>query len=88
MIWKIEWDDRARRELRRLDPSVQRDILAFMRQRIAVDDDPRRYGKRLRQEMHGLWRYRVGNHRIICRIEEDRVVVLVVKVGHRKKVYK
>jgi mRNA interferase RelE/StbE len=87
LTWTIEWDDRARRELRRLDPSVQRDILAFLRQRIAVDDDPRRHGKGLRYAMQGLWRYRIRDYRIICRIEDDHLVVLILKVGHRKHVY-
>ncbi|MBK5929753.1 type II toxin-antitoxin system RelE family toxin [Halochromatium salexigens] len=87
MTWTIEWDERARRELRRLDPSVQREILAFLRQRIAVDENPRRYGKALRHALQGLWRYRIRDHRVVCRIQDDRVVVLVLKVGHRSKVY-
>lgn len=87
MTWTIEWDEAARRELRRLDPPVQREILAFLRQRIAVDADPRRFGKALRHRMRGLWRYRVGDHRIVCRIGDAQVVVLVLKVGHRRYVY-
>ncbi len=88
MTWKVEWDDRARRELRKLDPKAQHDILRYLRQRIAVDADPRRFGKPLTGEKHGLWRYPVRDFRLICRIEEDRVIVLVLRVGHPKEVYR
>jgi mRNA interferase RelE/StbE len=85
--WAVEFDDRARRELRKLDPKIQQAILSYLRSRIAVADDPRRFGKPLRRNLAGLWRYRVEDYRLICRIEETRVVVLVLKVGHRREVY-
>jgi mRNA interferase RelE/StbE len=87
LTWTVEWDDRARRELRRLDTQSQRDILRFFGERIATEQDPRRFGKALAREPHGLWRYRVGAYRMICRIEVERLVVLVVRVGHRGSVY-
>jgi mRNA interferase RelE/StbE len=87
LTWTVEWDDRARKELRKLDKQLQKDILQYLRKRLAVDADPRRFGKPLSYDKHGLWRYRVQNARIICRIEEDSLVVLVVKVGYRKEVY-
>lgn len=87
LTWTVEWDDRARKELRKLDKQLQKDILQYLRKRIAVDDDPRRFGKALSYDKHGLWRYRVHNARIICRIEDDSLIVLVVKVGYRKTVY-
>jgi mRNA interferase RelE/StbE len=85
--WSVEFDDRARRELRKLDPPIQREILSYLRERIAGSSDPREFGKPLRKNLAGLWRYRVGNYRLICRIEDERVVVLVLKVGHRREVY-
>ena len=85
--WAVEFDDRARRELRKLDPKIQQAILSYLRSRIAVADDPRRFGKPLRRNLAGLWRYRVEDYRLICRIEETRVVVLVLQVGHRREVY-
>ena len=88
MTWKVEFDDRALKELRKLDPQVQRQILRFLRQRVATPDNPRRFGKPLSGDRLGLWRYRIGSYRLICRIEEDRVVVLVLGVGHRKDVYR
>ena len=87
MTWTIEWDDRARRELRRLDPQVQREILSYFSKRIATDEDPKRFGKRLRHELQGLWSYRIGNYRAICHIENEYLVVLVLAIGHRRQVY-
>ena len=88
MTWTVEWDDRARCELRRLDRQVQRGILKYFSERIATGEDPRRFGKGLRHELQGLWRYRVGDYRAICHIEDDRLVVLVLGVGHRRQVYR
>ena len=85
--WSVEFDDRARRELRKLDPQVQKEILRYLRERIAGSPDPRQFGKPLRLNLAGLWRYRVGDYRLICRFEENRCVVFVIKVGHRREVY-
>jgi mRNA interferase RelE/StbE len=87
LVWTIEFDDRARRELRKLAPQTQQLILRYLRERIAGSSDPRQFGKPLRMNLAGLWRYRVGDYRLICRIEEHRLVVLVLKVGHRREVY-
>lgn len=87
MAWTVELDDRAVRDLRRIDPAAAREILRYLRTRIATDEDPKRFGKPLVGDKLGLWRYRVGDHRLICRLDQDRLVVLVVTVGHRKNVY-
>ncbi|MGB6976891.1 MAG: type II toxin-antitoxin system RelE/ParE family toxin [Gammaproteobacteria bacterium] len=87
MTWTVEWDERARKELRKLGKQLQQTILEYLRKRIAADADPRRFGKPLSYDKHGLWRYRVQDARIVCRIEEDELLVLVVKVGHRKDIY-
>jgi len=86
--WNVEWDDRARRELRRLDPQDQRDILTFFSERIATEDDPRRFGKPLHHEFQGLWRYRIGDYRAICNLENNELVVLVLAIGHRRQIYR
>jgi mRNA interferase RelE/StbE len=88
LTWSVEWDERARRELRRLDAAVQRQILGYLRERIARPNDPRRFGRPLSGGKHGLWRSRVSTYRLVCQIEEDRLVVLVLAVGHRKEVYR
>ena len=87
MTWKIEWDDRARKELRKLDSSVQKEILGYLRLRIMASNDPRVFGQSLSGNKAGLWRYRVGNYRIICRIEGEILVIFVIGVGHRKEIY-
>lgn len=87
MTWRVEWDDRARKELRKLDHPVQKEILKYLRTRIVESKNPRLFGQNLSGNKTGLWRYRVGDYRLICRIEDDILVVLVVGVGHRKEVY-
>ena len=87
MAWKVEWDERAVRDAKKLEPQARKRILTYLRERIATDQDPRRFGKPLLADRSGLWRYRVGDHRIVCRIETEKVVVLVLAVGHRSTVY-
>ena len=87
MAWRIEWDERAIHDAKKLEPEVRKRIVAYLRERIATDQDPRRFGKPLLADKSGLWRYRVGDYRIDCRIETERVVVLVLAVGHRSTVY-
>jgi mRNA interferase RelE/StbE len=87
LTWAVEFDDRARKELRKLDEAAQKQILRYLRSRIATESDPRRFGKALSTDKVGLWRYRVGDYRLVCRIEDGKVVVLVLRAGHRKNVY-
>jgi mRNA interferase RelE/StbE len=76
------------KELSKLDKPVEKRILKFLRERVAKLDDPRQVGARLQGAMTGLWKYRVGDYRLICSLESDRLVVLVLRVGHRREVYK
>ena len=87
MTWTVEFDDAAVKELRKLDRQAQKDILKYFRQRIATNEDPRRFGKSLSREFAGMWRYRVRNYRMICQIENEHLIVLVLRVGHRKDIY-
>jgi mRNA interferase RelE/StbE len=86
-VWRVEFDAAAARDLRKLGATAQGAILRYLRQRIATSEDPRRFGKPLTGDLKGLWRYRVGDYRIVAAIEDDRFVVLVVTVGHRRRVY-
>ena len=86
-MWRVELDDRAARELRRLDRHAQAEILRYLRERLATAADPRRFGKSMRGDQHGLWRYRIGDHRVIAQIQNAVLVVFVVRVGHRKDIY-
>jgi mRNA interferase RelE/StbE len=87
VIWRIEWLDVAAKELRKLDKQTQKEILRYFRERLSTDENPRRFGKALTGEKQGLWRYRVRNYRMICHIENEQLVVLVLTVGHRKNIY-
>lgn len=85
--WKVEFDEKAIKELRKLDGSIQKKILKYLRENIATDQDPERFGKALVADKKGLWRYRIEGYRIICRIEKEKVIVLVLALGHRKEIY-
>lgn len=87
MAWRIEFARSAAKEFEALDTAAQRRIQRYLRERIATDADPRRFGKPLRGDKVGLWAYRVGDYRLICHIENERFVVLVLRVGHRRRVY-
>jgi mRNA interferase RelE/StbE len=88
MAWKIDFDPAALKELKKLDRPVERRILKFLRERVSKLDDPRQIGARLHGTLSGLWKYRVGDYRVICSLEHDRLVVLVLRIGHRREVYK
>lgn len=88
MAWTIEYDRRVLKELKKLDRKIQGQILDFFDERIAPSPDPRHTGKSLASYFSGLWRYRIGDYRAVCRIEDSNLIVLVVRVGHRSKVYK
>ena len=89
MAWKIEVSAGADRELSKLDPQHTKRILDFLRDRVAKLDNPRSIGKALQGSHLGeFWRYRVGDFRLICKIEDDRLVVLVLRVGHRNEIYR
>ena len=87
MAWTIEYDVEAVRDLKKLDRRAQREILDYMGQRIGRAEDPRSFGKPLRHSKFGLWRYRVRDYRIICQLQQAKLIVLVVAVGHRSNVY-
>lgn len=86
--WRVEFDADAAKELRALGTSEQRRILKYLRERVAGENDPRRLGTALTGDFAGLWRYRVGDYRIIVKIEDDRLIVLVLRVGHRREIYR
>lgn len=89
MAWTIEYDAAARKDLSSLDKQIARRITAFMRERVASLDDPRSLGQPLNgSELGDFWRYRMGDYRIICDIQDSRVVVLVLHIGHRREVYR
>ena len=88
MAWTVEFQRSAAKQLRALDRPIQQRILTYFRTRVLSADDPRQLGKALTGDKGGLWRYRVGDCRAICKLEEERLVVLVLELGHRGEVYR
>ncbi|MFZ4698919.1 MAG: type II toxin-antitoxin system RelE family toxin [Candidatus Methylumidiphilus sp.] len=89
MVWAIELDPAAERELDTLDPPVAKRILRFLYDRVAILDDPRSIGDVLKgSHLGNLWKYRVGDYRIIADIEDGALKILVVKIGNRREVYR
>ena len=88
MAWTLDYTDTARGQLRKLDKQTARRILDCLDERIAGQDNPRSAGKALTGPLGGLWRYRVGNCRVICEIQDGALRVLVVQVGNRREVYR
>ncbi len=87
MNWKIEFDSDVEKDLRKLGHSVQQRIIKYLKEKIIPVENPRALGKPLSGEFSGIWRYRVGDYRILAKIEEENFIILVVHVGHRKNVY-
>jgi len=88
LAWRIELTETASRQLRRLDRSEAKRITTFLRDRLATIDDPRSTGKALTGPLGSYWRYRVGDYRIICDIQDKLLVIMVIAVGNRKDVYR
>lgn len=89
MVWKVEFDRAAERELDKIDPQAARRILLFLFDRVATLDDPRGMGEALKgSKLGSFWKYRVGDYRVICSIEDGELRILIVRLGNRKEVYK
>jgi mRNA interferase RelE/StbE len=87
MAWKIDLSSNALKQLRKLDKPIATRILKFLRGRIEKLDDPRKIGERLRGPLGDFWKYRVGDYRVTCSLPDDKLVVWVVRIGHRSEVY-
>ncbi len=87
MAWNVELTATAIKQLRKLDKKWQAFILDYLEDEVATLGNPRNKGKALAGDKKGLWRYRIGNYRAICKIEDDQMLVIAVTIGHRKDVY-
>ena len=89
MVWKIEFDPAAARELGKIDPQVARRILSFLHDRVAHLENPRSVGEALKgSKLGAFWKYRVGDYRIISNIENGRLLIMVIRIGNRREVYR
>jgi len=84
--YAVEWSDRAEKQLAKLDRQIARSLVRFMNERVHQSQNPRHIGKQLKDS--AFWRYRVGEYRILCLIEDRTLVVLVVEVGYPREIYR
>lgn len=87
MTFHVEFTELARKELKKLDKYTQKIILLWLNKNLEGCDDPRIHGKPLTANRVGQWRYRIGDYRVIAKIEDNRLIILVVSVGHRRQIY-
>ena len=87
MIWTIKIDSRTAKSLKSLDKPSKKRIEQFIEQ-LTTTENPRKTGKSLQGKLKGLWRYRVGDYRLICQIKDNELIILVLDIGHRKNIYK
>ncbi|MGO9126279.1 MAG: type II toxin-antitoxin system RelE family toxin [Terriglobales bacterium] len=88
MAWKVELSTNASKQLNKLDKPIADRILRFLRERVETLDDPRAIGAKLQGTLSEFWKYRVGDYRLICSLEDERFVVLVLRIGHRREIYR
>jgi mRNA interferase RelE/StbE len=89
LAWRIEFSPAIEKEFSKLDPQIAKRITSFLRNRIAALEDPRSIGEALTGSALGkLWKYRVGDYRVICDIQDNKLTILALRVGHRREVYR
>ena len=85
--YKVELSAAARRKLKKLDSATQERIVNWLEKKLDGCENPRLHGKALSGEWHGFWRYRVDDYRIIAKIEDDKIIIFVVKIDRRDEIY-
>ncbi len=88
MAWNLNFEPRSLAELKKLDRAAQKRIVKFLQELISGEANLRGFGKPLTGDQVGLWRYRIGDYRVVCRIEDESRIVLVLRIAHRKEVYR
>jgi mRNA interferase RelE/StbE len=89
MAWKVELDAAVLKDLKKLNPQIAKRILSFLHDRLAKLEDPRSVGEALKgKKLGAFWKYRVGDYRVISRIEDNIVTVVVIAIGDRREVYR
>ena len=88
MVWRIELTESAKKQLSKIGKSEAKRITAYLHNKIQTLDNPRQLGIAMQGSKSNLWRYRVGDYRIIAGIDDERIRILVVRIGHRREVYR
>jgi len=86
--YKVRLEKDARKNLKKMDKNDSKIIMAWISKNLVNCEDPYIHGKSLQGNLKGKWRYRVGNYRLICNIDDEKVVILILEAGHRREVYK
>ena len=87
-MWRVVLSPAAQKQLKKVSSSVEIEIIRYLETCIETSEDPRRFGKALSANLVGLWRYRIGDYRLICKIQNNELIVLVLKIAHRREVYR
>ncbi|NME35775.1 type II toxin-antitoxin system RelE/ParE family toxin [Fusobacterium perfoetens] len=88
MVYKVEFSIEAANYIKKMDNSTRTTLLKWINKNLINCEDPRIHGKSLTGNKKGIWRYRVGNYRVLCDIQDEILTILVLEVGHRNKIYK
>lgn len=88
MGYQVEYTKEALKALKKMDRHTAALILGWVRKNLVGCTDPRQHGKGLTANRSGQWRYRVGEYRLLTEIEDDRIIILILEIGHRKEIYK
>ncbi len=87
MNYRILFTEKAKKQLKKLDKHTAALIIGWLEKNIEGCENPRIHGKGLVENKSGQWRYRIGDYRVICEIEDQKITVLVLKIGHRREIY-
>lgn len=88
MSYKVEYSKNAQKQIRKMDQYTKVMLMRWITKNLVDCDDPRKHGKPLKGNLKNQWRYRVGNYRILCDIEDEKLIILVINVCHRREIYK
>jgi len=88
MSYHIKFSETAKKQLGKFDGFTRSQIIEYVERELNNIDNPRRIGKGLKGKLKGLWRYEIGKYRLLCSIEDDTLIILIVKIGHRREVYR
>ena len=88
MSFSVRYDEKALKQLKKMDRSVQRLIVNWIEKNLIDTENPRLHGKGLSGDKSGSWRYRVGDYRILADIRDDEIIIIIVEIGHRREIYK
>jgi mRNA interferase RelE/StbE len=87
MIYKVVFTEKAKKQIKKLDKQTAALIIGWIEKNIEGCSNPRQYGKNLVGDKSGQWRYRIGNYRLICEIQDKEIRILILEVGHRREIY-